>query len=61
MENAINRITKATPTTCNQPFICNSLPLMIDATHRLAYPLGQKLEGSANGNISTEGDDGHGI
>jgi hypothetical protein len=38
-----------------------SLPIMIDANNRLAYSLAKRLEGRANGNISTEGDDGNGI
>jgi len=35
--------------------------VMIDATHRLAYPLVKRLGGRASGNIPTEGDDGYGI
>lgn len=35
--------------------------LMIDAIHRLAYPLEQKLEGIANGKCTKTSDDGYGI
>jgi hypothetical protein len=36
-------------------------PVMIDATHRLAYPLAQRLEGIANGTRIRNGDSKSGL
>ena len=49
-----------------QPILTSSesalmpLPFMIDATHRLAYPLGEKLEGIANARRIHEGNNRNG-
>jgi hypothetical protein len=43
------------------PAIQNPRPIMIDAAHRLAYPLEQKLEGIASAAGIKEGDNTDGL